>query len=91
MEFLVGRYPFPSRMKRSAMTCALSASGNTLGQSLNNLFNAEGILMRRPVRPGPVSRRLSARGPPHYGTGGQGGNQLVRGLEATGPQPGGNH
>src|SRR6185369_11412071 len=42
VEFFVGRYPFPSQMKRSersvkrsAITCALSASGNTLGQSLN--------------------------------------------------------
>ena len=39
---LFGRNPFPSKMKRSArsvnrsaITCALSASGNTLGQSLN--------------------------------------------------------
>lgn len=45
VEFFVGRYPFPSRMKRSersvkrsAMICALSASGNTLGQSLNRRF-----------------------------------------------------
>lgn len=40
---LFGRNPFPSKMNRSArsvnrsaITCALSASGNTLGQSLNN-------------------------------------------------------
>ena len=42
VEAFVGRYPFPSQMKRSArsvkrsaMTCALRASGNTFGQSLN--------------------------------------------------------
>ena len=43
VALFVGRNPFPSQMKRSersvkrsAMTCALSASGNTLGQSLNS-------------------------------------------------------
>ena len=68
------------------MTCALSASGKTLGQSLNGRFYAEPDVMTSRDLP-PLSAPARCR-PVLRITGrpGQLGNQLVGRLEATGSQ-----